>query len=257
MANPVLFNATDLESIAGVYITKRDPFKQPKRTLLQTELARGDGAVMLGTRWGAKEIPVEGYIQAATRDLFEQARDNLLGVLQAKEADLDIPVGGVTRRWTATMEAFILTESDLGAYGAFSIRFIASHPYGYETSNTTVPSLTGAITASGTIKSPTFLGNTEQAPVLTLTLTTVTGGTGASLTVENVATGQAVTINRDWVAGEVLTIDTLLEECRVGGVLVDANGAFPKWKGASQIRVTDTFTGRSITMTGVYKKRNV
>ena len=103
---------------------------------------------------------------------------------------------------------------------------------------------------------PTFLGNApEQYPVITITLTAVTGGSAASIFVGNNGTGQQLTITRTWSASDVLVIDTFNRTVKVNNVEVDFGGHSPLFApGAGTLGYVDTFTTRTFTISAVYAK---
>jgi hypothetical protein len=90
-----------------------------------------------------------------------------------------------------------------------------------------------ATTRNGSSYTDTFgwLGTAPwQQPIVTVTLGTITaGGTGGTIQIGNNANGQAVVITRNWLAGDVLMVDSYNKIITVNGLEVDFTGAFPEF----------------------------
>ena len=93
--------------------------------------------------------------------------------------------------------------------------------------------------------------------LITLTLTSVTGGTPSkSVIISNDSTLRGITVTRDWANGDVLEIDCLNKTLYVNDTVVAYSGQFPKWTpGGSGISYLDDFTTRSATLSAVYTRR--
>lgn len=257
----VHFNDHDLSTItsgtASVTITRRDPHSLPKRELDAVKLARADGQKLVNAQYAEREIMIEGVISGGSRNDLEAVRDTILSYISAEEARLEFEQAGALRRYYCTMQDAIFSNTE-GGMTNFSLKFVASDPYGYDAASTTLSGLTGNITATPTTKTTTFSGSGTQLPTITVTVTAVTGGTNATLSISNPATGQQIQVNRNWASSDVLVINAVTRATTVNGVAVAYTGSFPEWSpGAASIIYSDTFTTRTATLGATYTIRRL
>lgn len=250
------FQDNSVGTIPYLYILTRNPFKAPKRVNTRISLANSDGDKLVRSQYGNRDILIEGVISAPTRDLMEVSRDLLLQYLDYTEGRLEFTVAGALRRFYATVENEVFSENAKGGKFGFSIKMTASDPFAYDANSTSLSGLSGAISTATSNKTVTFAGSAKQRPVITATVTTVTGGTGQSLTLTNPDTGEAITINRTWANGDVAIVDFMQRTVTVNGVATDYTGQFSEWRpGSRTVAYSDTFTTRSVTLSGNYVKR--
>ena len=101
-------------------------------------------------------------------------------------------------------------------------------------------------------------GSAPALPFISVTVATVTGGTGKQISIVNGRNNQGITVTHDWTNGDILQIDSVALEARINGTIVDFAGLFPQFlPGSSQLNYVDTFTTRSVDITATYNPRLV
>lgn len=218
-------------------------------------LANANRSIMVSAIHPSKRIILKGQLKAASASALDSLCDTFKGYFTTGEMNLDIDYAGATRRYVVVAEKEPIIDGDDVSIADWTANLL-SLQYGMDTTNTTIVSASGR--TSGTYNDAhTFLGNApEQYPVITITLTAVTGGSAASIFVGNNGTGQQLTITRTWSASDVLVIDTFNRTVKVNNVEVDFSGALPLFApGAGTLGYVDTFTTRTFTISAVYAKR--
>lgn len=254
---PVYFNNINLESIEGLTVLKTDPYKLPRRKLTIFELARTSKSKINTGFFNDKAIMVRVGISRKTRDLVEQSDEALTAILQDLEKDLVVRQAGDQRRYTASLEDKIYKHEG-GSYLEIDIIFRLSDRYGYDLDLTELISATGRTLYNYT-DSFTIAGNAkDQAPVIKITLNSVTGATNKNIVLTNPATGESLTVNRTWEAGDVLVMDAQAGIVTVNGDEVDYDGTILYYPpGIGYLQYTDGFATRSIRNYSYYYKRYV
>lgn len=249
------FSGFDLTSIPDVYWSRRFPHDLPRREIKSGRLARNHGEKVLSSFYSTKTIVLEGYIEATDRTNMEIARDVLVFRLQPQEANLDIVVAGFLRTFIVTMENIAFTPVE-GGRMLFSVEFRASDPFGRDTSQTALSF--DAPKTVATFDYPLTIGGSFAAElVISVALASGSGLTSnKTITLANPATGESIAVTRDWAAPASLLLNVPNKQVTVDGSVVDYNGVFPLYQPGPQIlRYTDTFTTRSVSLSGSYYKR--
>lgn len=254
---PVYFNNIRLDNLEYIQFTNRLTHSIPKRRVNSKSLANTDGGKLVSADFDQREIIIEGVIIAPDRSLAELARDELMLYLIPKEKSLKIDQGGFERVYTATMQNVTFSEAK-GGYIPFSINFLCSDPFGYREQATAI-AMGAAITAFYGEKTFNILGNYKALPVITLTLSSLSGATGASITLTSADNGQSISITRDWSNSDVIEIDSFNKTLKVNDTEVDYIGKFLEFDPGTSRKLVyeDTFTGRSITIQFSYTKRYI
>lgn len=255
MIGATLFETSDLTSIANVTLLWRDVHNLPVRNLNTQKLADTDGEKLIEAVYSHRNIVLPGQINASSRAGFEAARDAIIAVLQTPGGVLDVPLdGGGARRYYASLSNLVFNDKG-GGFATFDIEFRCSDPVAYDTAATAM-SFT-SITAASNTQNFTFGGMIEALPVLTYTISALTGGTAKTVTIGGVASAKSVAITRDWTAGDVLVVNCFTKRATVNGTLVDYTGAFPYFPRNVSTGVTwaDNFTTRTVAPSGSYTKR--
>lgn len=247
--NQVSFNGTELTSIAGLTILSTDPYKMPKRDVNLSNISRSSKSVVNSGFYDEKEIVVRVGIARSSRESLEQTLDQMFHVLQPTDKVLIVKQGVGQRKYFASF-ADADVRVDGGAYQELELIFVCTDRYGYDLEPATLDTI-GTTTSSTTNGDITTTGSAEwQQPVFTFTWTSITGGTGADVTVGNSGIGQSITINRDWDTDDVLEVDSYNKTVKVNGIEVDYSGVIPEFKtGDGNWYYTDTFTTRTFTGT--------
>jgi predicted phage tail component-like protein len=256
MYNDVLFNSVDLTELNGVKITSVISDNIPQVIINSGKNARQDGAKLFNKEYGAKIVTVEGYIARNSRETYVATRNELLKYLEPLESTLRVPIFNAPIEYTATVQNTIFSDVG-GGYGKFSIEFLCSDPFGYDVDSRTIINGTTVTAASSDISlSEAVGGSYKTPPIITVTVTAVSGGTGKYIDLANEA-GNNIRVTRDWVADDQLVIDMLNKTLRVNGASLDYTGTF--WDlnvDDTLITYSDNFTtSRSVNILATYKRR--
>lgn len=246
------FNNNDLSAIPNVVLSRRFASDLPTVDIKSYKLVRRDGEVVTGRAYGNKLIKVEGYILSDSRAEYEIAKDALNYALNGIERPLILVQGESTRRYTATVEAFTCDHIERGrAY--IEIVFRCSRPFGADTETT---SYSESITEATKNIDIEFGGTANCNPVIEVVLSSLTGGANKNVGISNYATGQGITVNRTWTAGDIMVIDTAIKKVTVNGSIVDFIGVFPYFlPKTSTLLYSDNLSARSSTVNVRYVKQ--
>lgn len=223
-------------------------------------LAHANASAIPFVSYPSRSIRISGVIMGSSISDLDTRLDAFKAYFLGTDKNLDMDYGGTTRRYIATVTALSIDRPGGLLYALFDIDFICTQPFGRDTSTTSIssgfsPSGTGRTAATYT-DSYTFLGNAPyQLPIITITLTAVTGGTNQYIQFGNGGNGQAVLVQRTWAAADVLVIDCTQKTITVNGIPTAFSGAFPEFPPGSQsLQYTDSFTTRTFTISAVYTK---
>ena len=252
----VRFSGNDISQVSGVDLYNHDFNKLPQREIKINKIARRDLSIITSAEYSQKEITVNMDVCSGSRADTEATLTLLKSLLQPQNAALVASQGGVDVEYSeATMQE--LSIEWLGATAIVTIIFIASDPIGKQSELETLVTLS-AMTVASTSENITVGGSAMAYPLITVTVTAVTGGTGGSIIVTNGRTLQGITVTGDWTAGDILEINSQLLTVTVNGSIVDFDGMFPQFPaGTQQITYLDTFTTRTVTLNAVYQPRFV
>lgn len=252
MATNVTFDGNSLQS-ANVMVDTVDHLSMPTRDARIYALSHANMSVIPFDSFPSKTITVNGTVIDSTVPALDARLDTFKGWFSGKNKNLDIDYNGTTRRYTATANSISVTRPNNLTYATYSIEFICVNPFGQDISPTT------AVTESGRTLAfyndvHSFLGNAPtQFPVVTITYTGVTGGTGGSVNIGNASTGQTITVTRTWATGDVLSVDSSTSTVMVNGILADFTGAFPVFgPGSGTLTYTDNLTTRTFEINAIY-----
>lgn len=245
---PAIFNDIDLTVVPGLTVLKTDPYRPAKRNVSLSELIRTDKSKLNSANYNERYITVGVEITRNTRAEMEQSLDRLLSILQPTEKWLVLNQGQTRRKYLCTYADYLVNEdTEGGSFLQIDLIFVCSDRFGYDLSETTLLNFTGYTSANRSDRL-TFNGSAKwQCPIIALTFTSITGGTSKTVTVGNGDNGQQISVTRTWSNNDVLVIDCLNEEVLVNGVVVDHDGAIPKWTvGFGYWNYQDNFTARSL-----------
>lgn len=254
-----IFNSNNLNSIAGVTVLGLSPYRPAKRNLNSFEVARSSIRKVNSAFYESKQIPVRIGITRATRELAEQSLDLLMNAVQGVEKELLVNQSGGTRKYIATFSDYDMVL-EANSYLELVLLFDCSDSYGYDTAQTTVLTITNYTGANKIDQIGVGGSAPSQALIMTYTLTTISGGTGKTVTVGNDLTGQTISIHRDWVSGDRLVVDPTNQDhpVTVNGNDVLFTGAIPEWAtGVGRHSYADDFTSRTFSASIVHNRRYV
>lgn len=250
----VWFDNNDLSSITGLIINDHDFNQLPEKDIKISKIARDDISIITSVDYVSKRVYVKGIVQKCDRYEAETVMNNLKALLQLPNKVLKVQQYNTFVNYTATLEA--LTHEWFANNMKFEITFLASDPIGEDIENSVIP-LTTITTSAETIA---FVvgGGYKVKPIITVSITSVTDGTGASLYLYNTTTNQTIIITRDWAADDLLVVDSDAKTVRCNGAFIDYQGSFPEFfPGSRALGYRDTFSARSVDVSGTYRKRYI
>lgn len=254
MSVSIYFDGNDLNALDNVDIDNHEFNPLPGRDLKQNKLARANKSILTTAEYVDKEAVVYGHICTIERYESEALLAEVKALVQYPNRQLILDQYETEVQYTATLKDF--EHEWLGNKIFFTITFMLADPIGTETSTTellndTVTTLTDNFSIDND-------GSFIAEPVFNLTVSALTGGTGASITVKNNVTGQGITVVRDWTAADILEIDCALKTVRINGSFFDYAGQFPVfYPGIGSVGYIDTLSTRTVDIVGTYYKKYV
>lgn len=248
----VQFAGNVLNDIPGVEIYLHNFNDLPDREININKLARRDLSIITSAEYSSKNLYVYADVCSGGRADTEDTVRQLKSLVQAINAQMIVRQAGLEISYTSTLNEFSINW--FGTTANVTMVFIASDPVGYETSTTKL--LDVNTTASTANFTEVIGGSYIIQPTINVTLNTVTGGTGGTLTIRNAKTGQGISVTRDWIDDDILSINSATKDVSVNGTPVDFTGMFPIFSTGTQIvGYVDNFTTRDADITGTYVKR--
>lgn len=252
--NSFTFNGTDLSTITGVTITKVDDGSTPKRKLISNKLARNDKSVLTSAEYESKNITVTGIIGGTDYGDVYSIINTLKSYIQTQNATVQVPRAGATLEYyNVTLDG--MSTKVMGGSCEFTLQFMAADPIARE--STSLQFLQPQHTAVSAVNYSVVNNGTYLAlPYIKVTVSSLTGGTGQSITVSNDSLGQGIIVTRTWAAGDILEIDSLNKTVYINSQIVAYTGLFPQFNaGTSSLGYIDTFTNRHVRIESTYVRR--
>ncbi len=250
----VKYGSLDMQA-DGVTVTDSDVYSTPKKDVQTEKLAETDGSIIVKTTYESKIFTVNGYMQAVDIPTLDALIDTVKAALNLESQNFDIDYAGSTRRYIATADNIIVTRPTGMNTCTFSVEFTCASPVGADTTTSTLLSST-AITTTTAQPAITVSGSYQAEPLILLTLTSLTGGTSKTVTIQNGSTLRGISVTRNWANGDVLEIDSFNMQVFVNNAIVPVSGQFPRWDvGAGTISYIDNLTTRSASITATYTRR--
>lgn len=249
----VVFNGFTL-STSNIIISDVDDESSPDATVNLLPLAKAPRSTVTSALKQQKTVTVKGtIIGSSVTDCTTQIR-TYKGFLVGKENVLTVNDGITTKNYVCTVNKNVISRPNNLTWAKFETTLICSQPYAYDTSATTVLNGTSRTLASYS-DAITVGGNAEwQTPIITITLTAVTGATNQTITIGNALIGQACAVTRTWANGDVLVIDSssITAPVTVNGTQVIFTGGLPTFNPSNlvsgqTITYNDTFATRTMT----------
>lgn len=250
----------NLGSIADLFINQVRPDAVPERELNVLRLAMTDGERILSAKYKNKKLYVYGHVYAASRAVYEQRRDSLLGLLQADYAyPIIFEQSGSDRRYYGIYETLQFDYKE-GGFCTFVLTFRCTNPFGEDVADTTLISQ-AALTAAYSVSVESG-GNVYALPRVTINLGAF-NPTNAPKTItlrNTIVTGSQVMttqidITRIYQTGDNMVIDSTLKKVFVNNAEVVYVGRLPFLYKTNQISLSDDATSRTMSFVMNYKKR--
>lgn len=250
----VVFNGNDLASATGAFIYYYDATDLPKRDIKINKLARRSLSIITSSEYTDKTVRINALVCAGKRADTEKAITQLKGLLLRQNGSLEVKESGDTYVYTATMNEFNI-KWDANTADC-EIVMLASTPVATSKYTSNLFNFTTSAANDGSTFS--VEGSFYAEPFITVTMTAVSGATNQSFSVFNAMNNQGITITGSFVNGDIIEIDCSEYAVRKNGTNIDFTGLFPTF-GVGQQRVgySDTFSSRTVTLTGDYNKRIV
>ena len=250
----VIFNSNNLAQVNGVWLYNYTATDLPQRDIKIHKLARRSLSIITSSEYTQKAIPVLMRVCSGGRQDTEATLTEVKGLLQAQNGTLEIEQSGIEVKYTATMNEFDIEWDRSTAY--VTIIFLASTPIATASELTNLANL--GVTTPSASTSFTVGGSYLAEPYITITINSVTGGTGQSLSVFNGSTNQGITITGNFANSDIIEIDSRELVVTHNGANIDFDGLFPTFPpGAQTLGYTDTFSTRNIDIDVKYNIRIV
>ena len=250
----VIFNSNNLGEVEGVWLYYYNATDLPDKDINIHKLARRSLSIVTSAEYTQKTIPVMMRVCSGSRQATEATITRIKGLIQPQNGELIVHQSGEDFKYTATMNEFNIEWVGTSAY--VEIVFIASTPIAeaVDTDIMTYFNTTLASDGSSFIVNGSYIAE----PIINVTINSVTGGTGSSVSIFNASTNQGITVTGDFTAGSQLEIDCSQYTVRLNGANMDFEGLFPTFPpGAQRIGYSDTFTTRDVDVTVTYNPKVV
>lgn len=245
-----IFNNWNFNNVPNLQVYGVDPPGKAGRKLNISVLARRSGRKMTSAFYNQRQVNVNIYITASSRETLDAAMDTMFSNIQGKELELVIPQSGTVRKYFATFFTMIINNDGGVPQGGFldaTLVFECSDSFGYDTNYTLIRSTTGS--TSGNLSTQYTQGGSAdtQVPFIQVQYTAVSGASAGQVSITNPATGQTIqTVARAFAAFDLLQVDFRNNTVQVNGTDVDFTGPLIEWaNGLQSINVTDNFTTRT------------
>jgi len=251
----VTFDGFQLNSLSGVDVLSVDSYKPAKRNVQLNSLARSNSSKVSSSFYTSRVINILVSISSTSRGSAESIFDSLLSKIQGEEKVLSLNQSSGTRNFNCTYSDYDLVVGG-GSYIECDLHFVCSDSLGYDSTDTTLASVSNHTTFTKTSEFTVDGSAPWQQPKVTVTLSSVTGGTDATVTIGNPDLGQDISVTRTWSSSDILVVDSSEKTVKVNGAEVEFSGAFPEYqKGTRHLYYSDNFTARTVSYTVVYKRR--
>jgi len=246
MATEVSFDGNDLQTASILISNMSGHDSMPEKEMERFSLAFSNSSTVMDPNYPSRTIQLSGKIIGTSISDLDSKLDTFKAYFRGKEKNLDIDHAGGTRRYIASLNSMSIDRPNGLSFANFDIEFFCSNPFGKATSSTSALSASARTLGSYT-DSHTFIGTAPyQLPVITITLNTVTGGTG-HLSFSNDDTGQSINITgQSFVDDDVIEIDCVNKTVKLNGAEIDFMGAFPEFEpGSHDFTYGDGFATRN------------
>lgn len=261
MNSDIAYNSNDLQTFdpstgVGILTNVIDHTNIPDKVTDLYVIAQADASAITSINYPSKKINIAGAIVGSTQNDLDSRIDTFKSYFNGKNKNLDINYNGATRRYIATANTISVTRMQRAKYATFSIEFICTLPFGYETTATNITTQSN-YTSPTLNATPTIAGSAPyQLPVFTITVDALTGD-GDYIQLSNDNNGQSILVyGLGLEAGDVLVIDCVNRKVTLNDEVVEYTGTFLELEpGANSITYSDGFATRTVDIVGEYNKR--
>lgn len=256
-AHTVTIDSVNLATaVPGLMVVGTNPYQPASKKVNMFDIARTNKRVVTSEFFNAKRIVVIVEIGRNTRELMDDSMDTLNALLVGKNKTLLISQGSGQRQYTATVTNAIVRDP-LGGHCTVDIEFECSDSFGQDQNNTQL--ITAAYSGRSFDMAFTMGGTAPwQQPIVTITLSGITGGDSKTMILANNATSQQVSLTRTFVNGDVIVFNSTTKKVTVNGTEVEYTGAIPEFAiGPGTLHYEDNMTAATVAVDAVYKKRYI
>lgn len=247
----VRFDNYDLNRIPYVEFVRRFPNEEVPSEIVSHNLVRQHGELVLRRRYIPKNVAVEGFIRAPSRTAYENSLDELKRRTAAIERPLVLVQSGDERTYIATKQNLIHEHFESGK-AMVNIDFRCSDPFGKDDVRTVHEE---NITVASKVLDIEFGGTARSEPSFKFTINSVSDGGNGTMKIGNSHTGQTISVNRDFSAGDEIDVNSWKKRVMVNGVESDYQGMFPEFQPEQQTAAySDDFSSRDVDAKVVYVK---
>lgn len=251
----VEFEGNRLDLVSGVNLYNYDFTMLPTRDIKIHKLARRSLSIITSSEYSQKSIPLWADICSGDRQDTEATITQLKALIQAQNGSLRVLESGQEVEYTATLNEFNIEWNGQHAY--CTIVFIASDPLGRVLQDNELANIVG-VTVPSITQTINVAGSYTAEPVISVSISSVTGATPGTINVYNSRTNQGITVEANYTDGDILVIDCLNYTVQINGANHDFEGIFPTFPpGAQQIGYSDTFSTRNVNISATYNPRLV
>lgn len=249
----VYFDGNDLSVVAGASLINHDFNALPNRDIKTYKLARVNKSITTSAEYSDKRVSVDFHLKGCDRGAAEAVLADLKSILRSVSKDLIVSQGNIDTTYSgATLNAIEMRW--LFNIIIITLSFEVSDPIGFQDSDTTL--LSANVTSSTSTSAITVSGSFDALPVITLSYTSISGGTGQELSIKNEETGQGITLSQDFATSDTVEINSKTKKVIMNGSEIDYSGVFPVFPpGSGAFGYVDTFTTRDVDITITYNKR--
>lgn len=193
-----------------------------------------------------KEIVIEGFIKGTSQEDLEHNIDDLKKAVYIQTGSLYIGYSGEVRRYDVTLGSCSIGRKNVDVtHATFSISFLTiDKPFATESTMGSTDIEATSYSASSITQSTfsavwSFGGNVEPEPLVRIVYDGVTSVTRTDLT--NRTTGDMLSINSTFSAGDQLFIDIEGKQAILNGQIREYDGVFPEFKvGDNVVEISNT-----------------
>ncbi len=249
----ISFDSNRIDTIPGVRLHYYDFTRLPDRDIKIYKLARRSLSIVTSSEYVQKPISINLHINSGCRQDTEATVSYVKSLISRQNGTLRVLQGGEEVEYTVTMSEFNIDW--LGANAFTTVIFIASTPTGTGVVPNVLFNMSGITTSTRSVTFPVS-GSFPAESVTTITISSVTGGTGERINIFNSMNNQGISIDADYNSGDVLIIDSYNMTVNLNGVYIDFQGTFPTFPpGSQQVTYSDTFSTRLVDVSGVANTR--
>jgi len=227
MATSITLNGYDLQSttVKTRTISHDDG---PPLELNTLEIAREDGAKLVSSSYGVKEIKLEGIIKGTSQSDLETNIDTFKKNVIGTNLDLDISYAGSTRRYKVSTNVVITRDFYHLTFAPFSITCnVLDPPFGLDTGITEALSVDNLTLTTETL-SASFDGTAKPKPKISFSLGNPTNLD--EIQFKNLTTNTQMNIGTAWSDLDIVEIDTDQKTVKKNSQNIGFEGVFPEFE---------------------------